>query len=474
MPITALPPHPDDLVRPDRITDGSGLGRELTFTDALAVNASAMLAVTVFVAPAVILAGVGTAFLSAAAWLTAGVVTWCGAVTFAELGSLLPHAGGPYVFLTRAYSRFVGFLYGWTVIAVIQSASIAAVAVASTTYLGTVWTLSPAATTGGAVGVIMTLSAWNASGMRASLNGLRVLAVSKLALMTIVAIACFWMGGDGADAFRRLVPDLPPTRIVAGFVSAVTAALWAYTGWLGLTFLGGEMQQPARTLPRALSYSVIAMTGVALVLTTSFLWALPADLAAASRQVAADVADHAFGRVGRGLVTLTVVVTCLAAVNALLVTGGRVVYAMARDGLFRPWGAAVSERKVPAHAILVQGTWASALTLTGRYEQLFTSVVFAVWLFYMLGAFAVIVLRHRMPNEPRPYRVPGYPYVTVVFGVIAWAFLLHTLWDSPRDSLFGLALMLTGLPAYWYWSGRMARAGLLGRWRRRRRRRRYY
>jgi amino acid transporter len=168
----------------------------------------------------------------------------------------------------------------------------------------------------------------------------------------------------------------------------------------------------------------------------------------------ADAATHVFGVFGGRVVTLAVIVSCLAAVNGLLFSGARVTYAMARDGLFVDWAATVNEQKVPGNALLCQGIWASFLTLTGRYEQLFTYVVVAVWLFYMLGAFAVVILRYRYQNDSRPYEVTGYPYIPVIFGTVAWALVLQTLWSHPWDAIIGASLVLTGVPAFWYWSRR--------------------
>ena len=454
MPITALPTA-DDLGLPSAEPDDSSLARELTLFDALAVNAGIMLSAVVFVAPAFVLASVGTGWLSTAAWATAGAISWCGAVSLAELGVLFPRSGGLYVYLARAYSQFWGFLYGWTTVAVIQSASIAAVAVASLTYLGPFWSLGPRATTGGAVGLILALSAWNASDIRLSLSGQRAVAGAKVALLTLVAIGCVWYGGAGAETFRALAPRAPVSRTVAGFAAAVTIALWGLSGWTSLTLVGGEIRRPERTLPRAMSFSVIGMTALALAMTTGFLWAIPLDVAIGSNQIGVEAAARVFDRLGGGLLTLTIVVSCVAAVNGLLFTGGRLIYAMARDGLFPTGLGAASRRKVPARAILFQGLWAGILTLTGRFDQLFTAVVVAVWLFSMLGAYAVVVLRHRLPNRPRPYQVAGYPYAPVLFGTVAWALLLHTLWSSPGDAAIGLVVMLAGVPAYWYWSRRV-------------------
>ena len=450
--ITALPPTPEDLAPDQPESDRTELTRELTLFDGLMINVGTTLASAIFIVPAIIIANVGTAFMSGVVWLIAGVLSWFGAVTFAELAVLYPRAGGEYVYLEKAYTRFWGFLYGWTLFSVIQTASIAAVAVAFMTYLAYFVPMSPATLDASAIGLILILSIWNCISLRTSANTQNSTTVAKLAIVAVMVVTCFWYGGDGIDAFRQMIPTDPAARTVAGFGAAMVAALWAFDGWVSITFVGGEVKDPGRALPRALSYSALGLIGIYLLITNGYIYALPAADMAMSERVAADAVENVIGTVGGRLVSLAVVVSCFAALNGFIFTGARVYYAMALDGAFFGWAVKLSARKIPVYAVLAQGVWASALTLTGRYDQLFTYVVFTSWLFYMLGAFGVIVLRHREPNRPRPYRAIGYPTIPALFGVFAWALLLQTLWDNPRDSLIGLGIMLLGVPAYYYWT----------------------
>ena len=450
--ITALPPTPADLALGHPESDATEFTRGLTLFDALMINVGTTLASAIFIVPAIVMANTGTAFMSGLVWVVAGVLSWCGAVTFAELAVLYPRAGGEYVYLQKAYTRFWGFLYGWTLFGVIQTASIAAVAVAFMTYLDYFSPMEPTTRTGGAIVLIVGLSAWNCISLRTSANTQNSTTVAKLAVVAMMSAACFLYGGDGVAAFREMVPNDPATRTVAGFGAAMVAALWAFDGWVSITFVGGEVKDPGRALPRALSYSALGLIGIYIIITNGFIYALPAEQMAFSERVAADAVEHVLGTVGGGLVSLAVIVSCFAALNGFIFTGARVYYAMARDGAFFPWAAKLSDRQIPVRAIAAQAVWASALTFTGRYDQLFTYVVFTSWLFYMLGAAGVIVLRHREPHRVRPYEAIGYPYITVIFGLFAWALLLHTLWDNPRDSLIGLGIMLVGVPAYYYWT----------------------
>ncbi len=444
-----------EVTRPSESSDDAdrtALTRELSLFDALMINVGITLGSAIFIVPAIIIANVGTAFMSGVVWIIAGVLSWFGAVTFAELAVLYPRAGGEYVYLEKAYTRFWGFLYGWTLFSVIQTASIAAVAVAFMTYFDYFVPMSPTILNMSAIGLILILSIWNCISLRTSANTQNSTTVAKLALVAVMVASCFWYGGDGVNAFRQMVPTDPATRTVAGFGAAMVAALWAFDGWVSVTFVGGEVKDPSRALPRALSYSALGLIGIYLLITNGYIYALPVGEMALSERVAADAVENVFGNVGGGLVSLAVVVSCFAALNGFIFTGARVYYAMALDGAFFGWAAKLSARKIPVYAILAQGIWASALVLTGRYDQLFTYVVFTSWLFYMLGAFGVIVLRYREPHRPRPYRAFGYPGIPIFFAVFAAALLLQTLWDNPRDSLIGLGIMLIGVPAYYYWT----------------------
>ncbi|HJO38552.1 MAG: amino acid permease [Vicinamibacterales bacterium] len=454
MPITALPPTAEDLAPLPPEPDDASLTRELTLLDATLLNAGVMQAATLFIVPGIVFANTGTAWLAALAWISAGALTWCGAAAFAELGARYPRAGGPLVFFERAYSPFWGFAFGWTLVTVIQPASIAAVAVACVTYLEALLALNATQTTGSAALLIMAVTAGHIAGFRRSATAQNVLTSAKIALLTVVAASCFWFGGDGAGAFGAFVPAAPLTRTTAGFGAAVAAALWAFSGWTSVTFVGGELREPAATLPRAMTYSVVGVTALTLLVTLGFLWALPTSGPADPDRLALDAAGHALGTLGERLVAMAVVVSCLAAISGLVFSGSRIIFAMARRGWFPPHAGATSGGRVPRNAMLYLGGWASVLTFTGRYDELFTYAVVAVWLFAMLGGLAVIVVRHRHPNDTRPYEVPGYPYVPAVFGVASWALMLQTLWTSPVQALIGAILVLAGLPVYWYFGKR--------------------
>jgi APA family basic amino acid/polyamine antiporter len=432
---------------------GDKLRRELSLLDALMINVGIMIASAIFLVPASIAQQVETPWLMLAVWVVAGGLSLCGALAFAELGAMMPSAGGEFVYLTEAYHPFWGYLYGWTVFAVIWTASIAAIAVALATYLGYFVPLSAGMVKAVAIGVILCLSLLNGYGLRLGATTQNVSTLLKLALMAVIILLCFALGGEGASDFDRWWPEARGQSLASRLGAAMVAALWAYDGWISITTVGGEVKQPEKFLPRSITLSVVVVIAVYVLANAAYSLVLPMVTMARSERVAADAISSVIGPWGGGLVSLAIIISCFAAVNGMILTGARVYYAMAEEGLFFRRVASVHPvYKTPVAALRLQGVWASLLTLTGTYDQLFTYVVVDSWLFYALGGAAVLVLRRRQPERARPYRTWGYPYLPVMFVVLSSALLLSTLWFNPRDSLIGIGIALLGVPGYLVWS----------------------
>jgi APA family basic amino acid/polyamine antiporter len=232
----------------------------------------------------------------------------------------------------------------------------------------------------------------------------------------------------------------------------MVAALWAYDGWISITFVGGEVREPQKFLPKSLSYSVLGLILIYVVVNFAYMKALPLDRMAATDRVAADAVESALGPTGGALISLAVVISCFSAVNGFIFTGARVYYAMAVDGRFFPSFAKLNRNRIPQNSIMAQAAWASVLALSGSYEQLFTYVVFTSWLAYSLAAAGVIVLRIKKPGLPRPYKSPGYPVLPLVFVALATLLLINTLIETPRDSLVGMGIVAAGIPLYFVWT----------------------
>lgn len=424
-----------------------GLRRELRLSDALLINIGTILASAAFVVPAQVLTATGSAYGAVLVWVAAGAISLCGAFAIAELAALFPRAGGEYVYLERAWSPLVGFLYGWSLFAVIQTASIAAVAVICVEYAGEFVALSPPARKAAAVGLILVLSLWNCRSVRSSARTQNVTTVAKLAMAgAIIALCVFWGGQPAGEIAASRLPVEGGT--MARWGAAMVAALWAYDGWISITFVGGEVKNPQRFLPRAIAVSLLALIGIYLLLNLAYLRALPLPAFAGTETVAADAARAIAGPYGSRLVSAAVMVSCFAAANGFIFTGARVYYAMSRSGaFFRSFGR-LGPGGAPRNATLGQGVWAAAIALTGAYDQLFTYVVVVSWLFYGLGSAAVFVLRRRRPDLPRPYRAFGYPLLPALFTVFSAFLLVNTVLTDPRDALVGLGIASAGIPLY--------------------------
>jgi len=238
----------------------------------------------------------------------------------------------------------------------------------------------------------------------------------------------------------------------------MVSALWAYDGWIEITYVGSEVRDPQRVMPRSILLSVLAVTGLFLVVNLAYLYLLSPVNAGRSGLIAADAARVVLGPIAVTLTVLAILVATLGANNGIVLTAARIPYAMARNGEFFQWAGRVSPRfRTPVAALLVQAALACAFTLSGTYNQLITYVVFTSFLFYGMSAAAVIVLRRRRPDLPRPYRTWGYPVTPALFVVCAAAFMLGTIVEAPREAAIGAAIVLAGVPAFWFWRARRGR-----------------
>lgn len=451
------------------------LARVLGVWAALAMVVGTVIGSGIFRVPSEMVQQVGTPWMVVVVWVFGGLLTLFGALTYAELAAALPEAGGEYVYLREAYGRFFGFLYGWTQTWVAKSASIATLATAFADYLAelapgvgrTVATIAPNLGPDGgplvvtigqiaAIALILGLGGLNSFGVRVG-GGVQVAvtAAKVVLILGIIAFGFAW-SGSGIENLRTSVP--PKSSPVAGFFAALVAALWAYDGWNNVAMVAGEVKEPRRNLPRALIGGILAVIAIYLLADLAYAYVLTSAEVATSNRVAATMMNRIAGPTGGKVVSLIVMVSIFAAINGSILSGSRVPYALARDGLFlRPFARLSPGTGTPRFAILALSAWSAALVLTGRYEELFTLVIFPSWILYAMATASVFVLRVRRPDLPRPYRTLGYPFVPAAFVLVAVALLGSTLIESPRESLMGLAVIVAGLPFYAYWSRRQQR-----------------
>src|SRR6266513_394139 len=402
------------------------LKRQLGLLDSTMINVGTIIASAIFIVPSAIAATLQATGPAILVWVVGGVVSLLGALSVAELGAAMPHAGGQYVYLTRAYGPASGFLYGWTSGVVINPASIAAIAVGFATYFSFFVPLSGAGIKLVAVLSIVGLTALNSLGVRLGAVTQNVLTLIKMALLVVLIVAGFALPGGSASNLAPLWSDVPPGHQIASFGVALVAVLWAYDGWIEVTYVGGEVKDPERNVPRSIVLSTLI--GAALYC----------------------------------LVAAAIMIATIGSNNGIVLTAARVPYAMARDGLLPRWLAGVHPRFLtPVPSLAVQGVISIALTLISTepsskdsYNRLFTYVVLAEFVFYAMSCGAVIRLRRTAPDLPRPYKTWGYPVTPVVFILFSLWLVFNTAREQPADAAMSAVLILAGLPLYFVWRRR--------------------
>ncbi len=445
------------------------LRRALGLWSATAIVIGTAIGSGIFLVPTDMVKAVGSPARVFAVWIFGGVLTLFGALTYAELSAALPEAGGEYVYLGAAYGPFFGFIYGWTQTWVAKAASIATLGTAFFTYLADffpsldavlVTVRLPIGPHGGpleirigqlcAIGVILLLTAVNYGGVRAG-GGVQVgVTALKLCLIGALIVVGLTSSRGSVANFHTSMPADPGG--VPGLFVALVAALWAYDGWNNAGMLGSEIERPQRNLPWALIGGTVCIMTIYLLTNLAYFYILSAPEVGSSARVAADTLRHVLGPPGGAAVSVAAMISIFAALNGSILSGSRIPYAMARDGLFFRSLSRVHPRfHTPGNSIVLLGLWSSLLLLSGQFSQLYTLVIFPSWILYGMTAASVIVLRHKRPDLPRPYRVPGYPLVPVLFVAVALALVYSTLRASPRESGIGLVLILAGIPAYFHW-----------------------
>lgn len=410
-----------------------------------------MIGSAIFIVPAQITSEMGSQGWALAVWLVAGLLSLFGALSFAELAAMFPRAGGQYVYLREAYGPLVSYLCGWTFFLSVQTGSISTVAVGFAQYLADLVAVSPWQQKAWASGIILVLTAINYRGVREGGTVQSVLTALKVGAMVVLVILGFALV-DGSPVRGTSLPVRSGFEFVSYFGVAMVAALWAYDGWNNVTFAAGEVRQAERNVPLALVLGTTAVIVVYLALNLVYYHVLPLHQIVRSTRVAADAAVQLFGRVGSRAVTVAILVSMLGSVNGMILAGARVYYAMAQDGLFfRGCGRIHPRFRTPHWALVLQAGWAIFLVALGSYEQLFTYVIFAAWIFYALTAFAVILLRRKRPDVERPYRVSAYPFVPIIFVLTAVGFITNTLLERPIEAGIGGLIVALGIPVYFIW-----------------------
>jgi len=429
--------------------------RSLTLFDMTMIAIGGSIGSGIFLTPATIARDVGSPWLMVAVWVMGGLITLAGALTFSEAAALLPQAGGQYVFLTRAYGGLVGFLFGWAYFLVVNAGGLGALSVAFATYLGFFVPLGPMETKAVAIIGLLLLTSINVVGVKAGAMFSNVFTVLKLVGIAGLVAVGLSMGSPHTTDFSLSLVGAPP-GLWGALALGMVGVLWSYGGWQHATYASGEIKNPQRTLPLAMTAAAVAVTALYLLANLAYMFLLTPGQMAASPRVAADAVGTVLGSVGGSLISLAIVISTVGVVGIYTLTAPRIYYAMAADGVFFKKVAEIHPRfHTPAFSIVFQSLWAVVLILFwGTFENLISYVVFTDWIFFALAGASVIVLRRTMPDAPRPYRVPGYPWVPLFFVGASTCFVVMTLIAKPAQAGVGLGFLGLGVPVYYAWKSR--------------------
>ncbi len=427
---------------------GGELPRRLGLLDSAAIVVGTIIGSGIFVVPNLVARSLPSEPWILACWAFTGVLSFFGALAYAELGAMIPATGGQYVFLREAYGPLAGFLCGWTYFFVIISAAIAWLSITFATYVGYFVPLGPAVSKLIAVGLIAAVTSINYRGVTAGAAVQKAFTLMKILGLAVLVGAAFLSSPHHSPA----VPSAPDGVTLSGFGVAMIACLLSYDGWVALSFVAGEVKDPKRNLPLALAAGLALAIAIYVVANAAYLRVLsPAEIAATPR-VGALVAERTMGTVGGAFVSATILLSIVGAVNGWAMAAPRIYFAQARDGLFFRRFAAVHPRfQTPHLSILMFGGWSALLALTGTYESLASYAMYAAWVFYGLTSLAVLVLRREQPLRPRPYRMTGYPVTLMVFIAVALGFVVNTFVATPGPAITGTLLIAAGVPVYFIW-----------------------
>jgi APA family basic amino acid/polyamine antiporter len=453
------------------ITARPELHRGIGLWAAIAVNVANMIGTGVFLKARVMTCNVGTPGAVLAVWLAAGLLALAGTFSYSEIAAMMPEAGGDYVYLRTAYGRLTGFLYGWIMFTVARSGSQAALAVGLAIFMNVAlggalehWhLLGVSGLTIVALTTIWTVALINCASVTAGGRTALVVTIAKVGLVAAVGVSAFAFAPGAWDHLMMSASGGSCENVAAsarggivGVGAAMLGALWAYDGWNNVAPLAGEIRDPQRNLPRAFIGGTLAVMALYIFANLSYFHTLtPNEIASVSTtsSVATEVLKRFLGPAAVSLMAVCLMVSSFGSLHASVLANSRIPYAMARDGLFfRKLGDLSPRTRVPVNAIVAQAIVGSLLALSGSYDTLTDSVIFASWLFFGLSIGSLFVFRRAMPERHRPYRALGYPWVPILFLLATGALLVNTFFAAPRQALQGVAVLVVGLPLYWYWS----------------------
>src|SRR5215471_18738677 len=425
------------------------LPRKLGLLDSAAIVTGTIIGAGIFLVPNLVARSLPSAAWIVGAWIFTGVLSFFGALAYAELGAMIPATGGQYVFLREAWGPLCGFLCGWTYFFVVLSASIAWLSITFTNYLGYFLPMDATTAKVVAVAVIALMTLINYRGVRTGAAVQNLFTAIKLGTLLVLICSAFFAGTPA--------PSSPPNAItppitLSGFGVAMISCVLTYDGWVALSFMAGEVKNPKRNLPLGIALGLAAAMAVYVLAILAYTRVLSVAEIAGTDRVGALAAERVLGAAGGKFIAFSILMSIGGGLNGWSMTAPRIYFAQARDGLFFRQFAAIHPRfETPYISILMFGAWSALLALTGTYETLAAYAMFAAWVFYALTSLGVIVLRRTQPDRERPYRMTGYPVTLLIFALVAIGFVVNTFIATPGPAIIGSLFIASGVPVYFWW-----------------------
>jgi APA family basic amino acid/polyamine antiporter len=466
IPVLAVDARPPETSTP---SGQPSLVRGLGLLDSVLLLVSGIIGSSIFLTAKDIAGPLPQPVLFLLVWVLGALISLCACFAFAELGSMFPDSGGQYIYLREAYGDLVAFLYGWMLFAVANGGSIAALSVASAAYLGQVVPLvSQDHVVFSLLGIVVTrahlmglvliaiLTLVNVVGLRWGTLLQNISTWTKFAAMAAFVGLGFVIGkGHWSNFHSQGVPlsmGLSPTQLISALGVGLIAVFWAYDGWVYITWVAGEVKEPRKNVPLAMVLGVLVVGVIYVAMNLTYMYALPLKEIATHETIAHAAATVLFSPRAAVWLSLMIAVSCFSAAATCTLSGARVYLAMAQDGVFFQRMAVIHPKwRTPAFSLIGQGVWAAALTLSGRYDQLYTYVIYGMVLSYTLTVIGMFLLRWKRPDIPRPYRCTGYPWLPAIYVLIGGAWTLNTIITRPSEAFWGTAIVLVGVPGYLYW-----------------------
>lgn len=473
----------------DSMDTQNSLQKKIGFWSATSIVVGSIIGSGVFMKPATMAAQLGSPVWLTLVWIIAGLFSLFGALIFAELGAMIPETGGIYAYFRRMFGDFFAFLYGWAAFAVINTAAVAAISFVCAQYadyflhlprfdtateqafvwhipfIGDLYPLQNVGVKLLAVAIVIILSALNFRSVKAGSSFQLISTIIKMVVIGALIAGILFSGEGSFQNFFHAESPKEGMNLLSGIVVAMTGAFMAYDGWINVTFIAGEIKQPQKNIPRSLIIGVFACIIIYVLVNQAYLYVLPVEKLASSSLVASDAISIALGNTSGAIVAAMIVICTLGSVNGNIMANCRVTYAMGKDRVFLPWvGKTHTRYHTPGNALWLHAIWTSLFIITGSFDMLADMFVFITWVAYLFGAIGIFLLRKRMPDLPRPYKIWGYPIVPILFIAFSAFYLISTIWNDVTNylndrqpvvnSVLGLVITGIGIPLYYYFKKR--------------------